>query len=234
MTRDTSRLTNVAWYATQGLQSDISTSSDGAARYLPDVSPFAALETWGSLTPLRSVVDVGQGVGLLSPNGERHEIEEGWQEVGTIPVHQMICHNDQAQQPVLPSGFRQLGFEDRQAMLEIAKETDPGPFELNTWRMGEYFGIEQDGRLVAMAGERLRMDGWTEISGVCTLREARGKGYAQVLVRYLQARHRTNDISAFLHVRLGSESEMSAIRAYEKVGFSHHRQTLVQLLARTS
>ena len=230
---DPSLLIDAVWHATNSLQQDIATHSDGATRYDPEISPFAALKMWGDLAPLKSIVPVGDAVGLLSPTGECHVLEAGWQEVSVIPVHQMVSDCQDVPEIELPPGFRKLGQDDRPAMLALAQDTDPGPFEINTEAMGSYWGIEEEGLLIAMAGERIRMPGWTEISGVCTRPQVRGRGYAQRLVRYLQAQVGQQGTSAFLHVRLGSESEKSAIRAYENVGFEHHRQTLVQVLLRT-
>ena len=67
-------------------------------------------------------------------------------------------------------------------MVELVSQTKPGPFLARTIELGEYAGIRCDGRLVAMAGERLRFDGWTEISAVCTAPTHRGHGMASGLV----------------------------------------------------
>ena len=62
-------------------------------------------------------------------------------------------------------------------MRALAKLTDPGPFFEETIKMGRYLGVEEDGELIAMAGERFRMDGWVEVSGVCTHPTRRGEGW---------------------------------------------------------
>ena len=95
-------------------------------------------------------------------------IEErpGWRSVGGMPVYQMVC-----QQPKLdgvePLG-RELGAADVAGMRSLTKLTDPGPFLEETIAMGRYLGVEEGGQLVAMAGERFRLDGW-----VLSLTEAR-------------------------------------------------------------
>jgi predicted GNAT family acetyltransferase len=101
-------------------------------------------------------------------------------------------------------------------MLELTAATDPGPFLPQTIQMGSYFGIRaSDGRLVAMAGERLQTNGFAEISAVCTHPEFRGRGYARDLTTFLAAQILTAGKSPFLHVK----SENGAKVVYQKIGF---------------
>src|SRR5215467_14372400 len=101
-------------------------------------------------------------------------------------MDQMVCEASLVSPSVasLP-----LGTTDVPEMLELTAATEPGPFLPQTIRMGSYFGIRaSDGRLVAMAGERLRSTAFAEISAVCTHPEFRGRGYAPALVTFLQLR----------------------------------------------
>ena len=120
-------------------------------------------------------------------------------------------------------GIERLGERDKDAMLALARLADPGPFELETWQLGTYFGIRADGQLVAMAGERMRLPGFIEVSAVATRPGYEGRGYASKLVRALLVRqHAAGDVP-FLHVRVGSPSERAATRVYEKLGFRLRR-----------
>ena len=101
-------------------------------------------------------------------------------------------------------------------MLALATATEPGPFGPETYRMGRYYGIRSDdGRLVAMAGERLRLNGFTELSAVCTLPEFQGHGYARALVTELATDTLSEGAVPFLHVK----TENGAKALYEKLGF---------------
>ena len=98
----------------------------------------------------------------------------------------MICEASAASLSVAPMS---LGTTDVPEMLELTAATEPGPFLPQTIQMGSYFGIRaSDGRLVAMAGERLQSTAFAEISARCTHPEFRGRGYAQALTTFSQLR----------------------------------------------
>ena len=101
-------------------------------------------------------------------------------------------------------------------MLDLVARTEPGPFAPRTIELGTYLGIRRDGALVAMAGERLRVPGLTEISAVCTDPGHRGQGLASRLIRAVAAGIRRRGETPFLHV---AGSNINAIRLYESTGF---------------
>ena len=104
-----------------------------------------------------------------------------------------------------------LGAEDAAEMLALATLTKPGPFALRTPELGRYIGVREEGVLVAMAGERLRLDGYTEVSAVCTRPTHRGRGHARGLVWQLVQEIAARDETPFLHVRADNPG---AIRLY--------------------
>lgn len=105
-------------------------------------------------------------------------------------------------------------------MLALVELTKPGPFGNRTPEMGRYLGIRQNGQLAAMAGERLRLPGYTEISAVCTHPNHRGRGYASSLVSVLIREVRERNEIPFLHVAV---ENLGAIRVYETLGFKTRR-----------
>jgi predicted GNAT family acetyltransferase len=110
-----------------------------------------------------------------------------------------------------------LGPDDVDEMVALVAATDPGPFERRTVEFGGYLGVRQDGRLIAMAGERFRCAGYTEISAVCTDAAHRGRGLASLLTRAVAARIRARGDEAFLHA---AASNTNAIRLYQTLGFT--------------
>ncbi|MFG1755599.1 GNAT family N-acetyltransferase [Streptosporangium sandarakinum] len=117
-------------------------------------------------------------------------------------------------------GVVELGADSVPEMLDLVARTRPGPFWPRTRELGTYLGVRDNGALVAMAGERLRPPGWTEISAVCTAPEARGRGHAAHLVGALVTRILARGERPFLHV---AEANTGAIALYERLGFEARR-----------
>ena len=128
--------------------------------------------------------------------------------------------------------MERLGDQHVDAMLELVRLTEPGPFAPRTIEMGDYWGVIEDGRLLAMAGERLKPEGWIELSGVCTHPDGRGRGLAAALCRQVLDGIFAKGASAFLHVVVGGPSEHTAVGVYERLGFRHRRRMHVQILER--
>jgi predicted GNAT family acetyltransferase len=106
--------------------------------------------------------------------------------------------------------------EDAPEMLELATLTEPGPFLARTNTMGTFLGIRIGTRLAAMAGERMRFPGYTEVSGVCTHPDFRGRGLARRLSTAVVAGIEARGDQAFLHAW---KTNTSAISLYETLGF---------------
>ncbi|WP_439476471.1 GNAT family N-acetyltransferase [Brevundimonas sp.] len=112
--------------------------------------------------------------------------------------------------------FEPLGEADAAEMLALATLTVPGPFFERTHRLGDFIGLKQDGRLIAMAGERMKPDGFTEVSGVCTHPDFRGLGYAAALMRVVTQRILERGEQAFLHAYAANTA---TIALYGALGF---------------
>jgi predicted GNAT family acetyltransferase len=122
-----------------------------------------------------------------------------------------------------------LGDADAPDMLALAQLTEPGPFLARTHTMGGFVGIRRGGRLLAMAGERLRPPGHVEISGVCTHPDARGQGLARRLSAVVAARIQAQGDQPFLHAW---QSNTAAIALYESLGFRLRTGVQVAMLER--
>jgi len=126
--------------------------------------------------------------------------------------------------------IRVLTGEDGPEMLALATLTEPGPFLSRTHTMGSFLGIRVRGQLVAMAGERMRFPGYTEVSGVCTHPEFRGRGFARRLSAAVVAGIRARGDQAFLHAW---QVNSSAISLYEGLGFKVRTEVNVAVLERS-
>ncbi|SFP49404.1 GNAT family N-acetyltransferase [Variovorax sp. 770b2] len=216
---DENRLDNPPWFALATKQAHLGQRGELAARYHPDVAAFAGV---ANTTP-----EAFRQLGLLLAAGEHVLLTaveplppvEGMHAERLFAVCQMVDTAEAASAP--QEDVRRLGAVDAPAMLALALETKPGPFGTRTHEMGNYIGIRDGGRLVAMAGERMRFDGYTEISAVCVNDANRGKGIAGRLMNVLRREIRGRGETPFLHVR---DDNATAIGLYERLGF-RTRQT---------
>ncbi len=215
-------LDNPVWHALTGPQRHFGIGEGPARRYQPDISPIAALEnplaaeSWAALA---DIVKVGETIGLFGARSE--SVPDGWETQWRDPFLQMICTQRSFRAPISGTTapmMRELHLSDGAAMVTLAGLTEPGPMEKRTVTIGRYLGIfDGNASLIAMAGERVRLDGFTEVSGVCTHPDHRGKGYANVLVASLARQIVERGETAFLHVKDGNSGAASV---YEKLGFS--------------
>lgn len=134
--------------------------------------------------------------------------------VARVPLVQMVAES------LTPGGpdpaFQTLTEADAPEMLALATLTRPGPFRSRTLRLGPFVGVRQDGRLIAMAGRRLRVDGFTELSGVCTHPDHRGRGHAAALSRVVAADILASGDRVFLHA---FAEHPATIAFYRALGF---------------
>lgn len=141
------------------------------------------------------------------------------------PISQMV-----AEAPVfVEPAFEVIPLDEADApeMLELATLTKPGPFFEATHRLGAFIGVRLDGRLVAMAGERLRLPGYTEVSAVCTRPGHRGRGYAAGLMSMVARAIVARGEIPFLHAY---DHNTGAIALYETLGYRRRRQVKVSFL----
>jgi ribosomal protein S18 acetylase RimI-like enzyme len=206
-------LDNPIWSALTTEHRFLARSRGLARRYPPDVSPLAALlhPSNDAFADLQQLVSPGEHVALFTASPL--DVPGDWQVDRSRWIDQMICEASLAPPPVAPLP---LGTTDVPEMLELTAATEPGPFLPQTIQMGSYFGMRaNDGRLVAMAGERLQSTAFSEISAVCTHPEFRGRGYARDLTSFLAAQILIAGKTPFLHVK----SENGARVVYQKIGF---------------
>ncbi len=206
---------------------------DQARRFLPDVSTIAAFlepsdRGWDSLARL---VHEGQTVNLALR--EPYQPRPGWKLVLATPMPQMVFQGNisQLSQRSNPDAdIIELGSNDVSDMVELTALTRPGPFGKRTHELGRYIGI-RDGKLIAMAGERLKVPGYTEVSAVCTHPDHTGRGYARLLMTAIMRQICERGEIPFLHVR---EENVHAIALYERMGFVRRVLSHLAVLKRQS
>ena len=224
------QLDNPAWLALSGEQREFGLVGERAARYQVDVSPIAAVadQSAEALQELAGFVEPGQAVAVVDPGEPPEDL---WRLATVVPLTQWYCP-DPVPEPPTDLDWVELGDAEAADMYRLVKETDPGPFERRTHLLGDYVGVIRDRRLVAMAGERICLPGFREVSAVCTDPEFTGRGYAEALVREVAVRQQRLGCVPFLHVRIGSPAEHQASRVYEKVGFVRRKELGMSILVR--
>lgn len=203
------------WSALTTRQADLAERVGGAVRLGPAYGVFAAAADASeqSRIALNYLECDAEGLWLL----EADEVEAP---PGMLVVHhraacvQMVADHVVAPRPDFE--IERLGEADAPEMFALARLTEPGPFFEQTHRMGNFIGVKDRGHLIAMAGERLRPEGFTEVSGVCTHPDFRGHGLAGGLMRIVAARILARGETPFLHSYADNEG---AIALYEKLGF---------------
>jgi len=219
-------LDNPAYAALCGPHVRFAQVSGRARRYPDDVAPFLALPSPPSAQDWRDAAELVPPGTLVAGRYGDAELPEGWRAVDTFDLVQMIGERvmgvDCAE--AIP-----LGAADVPEMLELVAQTEPGPFLERTVELGDYLGIRRDGALVAMAGERFRVDGWTEISAVCTRADHRGHGLASQLTGALIAGIQRRSERPFLHVL---STNTGALRLYEELGFCVRQTATLTVVTR--
>jgi len=217
-------LDNVIWQALTTRDAQFAESFEEARRFVREVGPLGAFREHGpqGFASLAGLVGTGGTVGLFLD--DPYESRDGWDFVVGAPLLQMVCANGskparRATSKEVPE-LVELGMQDSPEMIELTAMTKPGPFGPRTHELGTYLGIRSLGKLVAMAGERLKVPGHTEVSAVCTHPEQTGKGYAGILMSEVMRRILERGETPFLHVRADNGR---AIEIYKRLGFRERK-----------
>jgi ribosomal protein S18 acetylase RimI-like enzyme len=206
-------LDNPVWHSLKTQHSGLALTAEGAARYPAAIVPFAAVgePTTRAANQLTSLVDDAESVFVV---GIAPEPPPGWQLEPKKPVLQMICPTRRAEVPGPP--VKTMTEAEVPDMVALTDLVFPGFFRQRTLEMGSYYGIYHGRRLAAMAGERMRLDGYQELSAVCTHPDYTGRRYAQRLLGVLCESAFARGFTPFLHVYADNER---AIGVYRAMGF---------------
>jgi predicted GNAT family acetyltransferase len=199
-----------------------------ARRFARDVNLFAAArdDSAAALAALAELVKPGDTIFLAQV--ANIVVPPGFAVVKEAIGVQMVAPRDTAFE-ASRDGIVMLTDADAPEMLALATLTEPGPFLSRTHTMGTFRGIHIEGRLAAMAGERMRIPGYTEVSGVCTHPDFRGRGLARRLSATVAANIVARGDQPFLHAW---KSNHAAISLYERLGFELRTDVNILVLKR--
>lgn len=216
-----------AWNALNGPHAALAEGGALARRYKPDTVPFAASRDAGaeSLAALAALPRTGQTLALMEAN--TLALPPGFVATVAAPGFQMVLAKPPA--PASDDRIEQLTPADAAEMLDLATLTRPGPFTLGAQALGTFYGIRIDGRIAAMAGERMKPDGYAEVSGVCSHPDYRGRGLARLLSVHVTHRILARGEMPFLH---GWATNTPAIRLYESIGYALRTMVNVAMIGK--
>jgi ribosomal protein S18 acetylase RimI-like enzyme len=218
-------LENPVWAALTGPQACFAEAAGDAARFTSEVSPFAGVADLDDPAAWRDLASLTSEALLTGP---AITTQPGWEMVGALAGVQMA---GRAMTGLADADAVVLTETDVPEILDLVSRAQPGPFSKRTIELGRYLGIREDGRLVAMAGERLRLPGWTEVSAVCTDPAYQGRGLGARLTLAVAAGILERGDLPFLHA---AETNERAIRLYERLGFEVDHEVVFAQFRRTS
>jgi len=224
-------LDNMIWNAITTGNSGIALVDGDVGFYEPDIAPFAGFKELNkeNLDKLYQMVIPGRRQALSYPDTLLID-ESKWNTLQHMDVTQMVYDQQVAGFATAASSLIvPLGNEHVPQMLELTALTKPGPFLQRTILFGNYFGIFSEGRLAAMAGQRMHPVPYMEVSAVCTHPDFRGHGYAKALMLHIMKLILDNSFTPFLHVLT---SNTTAIRLYESIGFRTRVQLFIDVVKR--
>lgn len=215
-------LDKAIWNALATRQAHFAHGDSNARAYESDVSPFAAARDNvdpGAIAALAALTPTDGDISLLEPNPP------------AAPPNISATTRDGVQMlstrapPAAAQSFaiEALSAADAPDMLALATLTRPGPFRARTHLMGRFLGIRDGARLVAMGGERITLEGFTELSGLCTHPDYRGRGYGEALMRAIVDRLGSEGVATFLHAYADNHG---AIALYRRMGFEIRTQVV--------
>jgi ribosomal protein S18 acetylase RimI-like enzyme len=205
---------NPAWHALQTKHRHLAVRAGDVCRYPAEVAPFVAVgvPSSGALRELHLLLAPGESTWLIGDNCPRVP-ELVFEE--TMEVLQMVLP-EEITPPAPTLELVSLSEENAAEMVTLTNLAFPGFFRKRTCEMGAYYGVRSEDELIAMGGERLVLEGYSEISGICTHPAHRGKGLAASLIWQLARNHRRDGIVSWLHV---AASNHRAIELYTRLGF---------------
>lgn len=174
---------------------------------------------------LRNLFEIDELTAII---GKLPDDLAGWETEDYFYIPQMICEN---LKPVPHVEAIRLTEDDVPDMLALIAITQPGPFLSRTVELGGYLGIRMNGLLVAMAGERMHLPGFCEVSAVCTHPDYRGRGFGGALTTMVAENIITRGELPFLHVAPANEN---ARTLYEKLGFHLRAEPQLSILKRVA
>lgn len=223
-------LDNPIWRSLTTGHAQLAEGGPLARRYPAPISPLSGLPAAGpaNVAALTALTAVGDEVGVFEP--VPLPLPPPWLVLREARITQMVRHD----MSPLPEGDIEpirLGEADVTDMLALVELAQPGPFRVRTIELGRFIGLREGGRLVAMAGERMWIDNFREVSAVCAHPDVRGRGHARALTARVVNRMLAAGERPFLHVL---STNTAALDLYRALGFELRAEFFLMHAQRTA
>lgn len=212
-------LDNPIWNALQSAHKEFSIGTSEIKKYTSDILPFMGLNTPDEnlLQDILPFMEAGEEIFI---GGNLPTIPANWSIQARVNCLQMVCEKPSKIKRSGEAQIVKMVESDYEEMVALINQVLPGYFKSRTPQLGTYYGIKINGKLIAVSGERFKMEGFYELSAICTHPDFSGNGYAQQLMLKVSGEIFEQGMIPFLHVE---ESNKRAIRLYEYVGFKKRR-----------
>lgn len=215
-------LDNPIWHALSSLDSDKNIGRESIKYFDKEMAPFIGASSWDENSQKDILARVPTDRSWFLLIGEEVKFIDEIEIVFTIPLYQLCCNKlKPLDKDLMGIDLIPLNNHHIEEMVALTALTKPGPFLNRTIEFGNYHGIFRDGKLVAMGGERLHLEGFTEISAICTHPDYRGKGLGARITHFLAADVLQKGAVPFLHARIDNKS---AIDLYQRLGFEIRKE----------
>jgi ribosomal protein S18 acetylase RimI-like enzyme len=213
-------LDNPVWHALTGPHAAFAIGTGRARHYPRDIVPFSAIAEPTPEAYRDLAVDLPANAEARLQRLNDEAVPFGWVKISSYPIVQMVADRIEGAVPDAHDVVR-LGERDIQDMMELMAVANPGLFGPRTPMLGTYLGIRDGDRLIAMAGERIRVPGYVQLSSISTHPQARRRGHARRLTALLMHRALDRGERPFLHLR---STNTVALSVYTALGFKVRRE----------
>jgi GNAT superfamily N-acetyltransferase len=214
---DTSKLDNPVWFSLSETHRDSALEFDGVKFYKPQYCPFGGFIKMDQTA--QSIAEYARDTSNFYVVGDQPKFNS------PIILHQeLVCNQmvlDKEISIAMDEHIVDLHVDHHDDLLNLVNLVQPGYFKNKTSELGNYYGIYKDSQLVAVTGERMKMNAYTEVSAVVTHPRYTGLGFAKKLVAHTCHQIFLQNKVPYLHV---AENNSGAINLYEKLGFKTRRK----------
>jgi GNAT superfamily N-acetyltransferase len=214
---DEMKLDNPVWYSLSETHRDFAIQYDSIKFYQPHYCPFGGFEKAGKYS--NHIDEYSKLIDNFYIVGEKPTISKKLKFKKELVCLQMLL--EERIDTIITETIIRLTEDHATELFKLVNEIQPGYFMEKTFLLGDYFGIFINGEMVAVTGERMKMDQCVEVSAIVTSHNYRGKGYARQLIAHTVNNIFNQNKKPFLHV---AETNTDAIKLYESLGFKTRRK----------